>query len=218
MAQIYLIQNNINGKMYIGFTKSNVKERFKRHVLDARRSNAPFHKAIVKYGPESFTSSVLEEHHDAIFLHREREPYWIAQYKDKDLYNCQPGGEGNTGHGSPVFLYNGTSLIQQFDGPTSCAAFLGVPFHKVSHALDRQRQGKASGINVGDMYYIVTRDKDVVKSHVRFDIKKSIRASDGRVFESAFEAARELGVSSQRIRYAAKHEQCVAGIILTMGT
>lgn len=218
MAQIYLIQNNVNGKMYIGFTKSNVNERFKRHSIDAKRSNTPFHRAIVKYGPKSFTLCVLEEHHDALFLHRERESYWITQYKDKDLYNCQPGGEGNMGHGSPVFLYDGANLMEEFDGPTSCAAFLGVPFHKVSHALDRQRLGKASGINVGDMYYTVTRDKDVVRSHVRFDNKKIISASDGRVFESAFDAARELGVSSQRVRYAAKHKQRVAGIKLTMGT
>jgi group I intron endonuclease len=60
LHSIYLVTNNVNGKVYIGQTKR--KDRWYHHVWEAqkgRKNKMLLHKAIRKYGAESFTYEVL---------------------------------------------------------------------------------------------------------------------------------------------------------------
>lgn len=57
---IYRVKNKINGKIYIGQTKFDLKKRRREHEAAARgNSQLVFHKAIRKYGPKNFRWSIL---------------------------------------------------------------------------------------------------------------------------------------------------------------
>ena len=56
--QIYKIENKVNGKFYIGVTKS--KYRFSSHKSNARRGrNLPLCNAMRKYGEENFEFTIF---------------------------------------------------------------------------------------------------------------------------------------------------------------
>lgn len=62
MACVYLITNSKNGKCYVGSTKFSIEHRSWRHVYCARRNSQMFlHRAIRKYGEESFIIESLIE-------------------------------------------------------------------------------------------------------------------------------------------------------------
>lgn len=53
---IYRVENLVNGKAYVGQTKTSVGKRLNRHWYSANRGiNNPFHKAMRKYGRSAFT-------------------------------------------------------------------------------------------------------------------------------------------------------------------
>ena len=95
---IYMITNDINGKVYIGQTKKPIEERFKRHIKDAMSNKLDTHfaRAIRKYGPEHFSWSELESGIDDPIVLTEREHYWILKldsvklgYNETDaIYKC----------------------------------------------------------------------------------------------------------------------------------
>lgn len=60
---VYVIENNINYKCYVGLTSQLVEERFKEHIYRSKTNNATkftIHKAINKYGKENFTIIPLD--------------------------------------------------------------------------------------------------------------------------------------------------------------
>lgn len=102
MFYIYSIENQINGKIYIGRTKDrrDRNARWHEHLADARKGNTkmPIHKAIRKYGKENFNYTLFEA-----FSTKEEaclsEIYWIAHLKEMnvELYNASLGGDGGNG-------------------------------------------------------------------------------------------------------------------------
>ena len=94
MAYIYKIENDINGKIYIGKTEFSIEKRFKEHCKDAYRSGKeqrPLYSAIRKYGVEHFHISLIEETDNP----EEREIYWIEKLRSfKHGYNATCGGDG----------------------------------------------------------------------------------------------------------------------------
>ena len=57
---IYKITNKANNKFYIGITSEGLEKRFKGHVKKAKfNASSNFHKAINKYGSDSFTKEIL---------------------------------------------------------------------------------------------------------------------------------------------------------------
>lgn len=93
-VKIYKITNNINGKIYIGQTKTSIERRFISHKSAARRGiNYILYKAIRKYGQENFKIELIEEVENN--LANEREIYWIAKYGSTNNnigYNSSIGG------------------------------------------------------------------------------------------------------------------------------
>lgn len=99
---IYKATNNINNKVYIGFT-SQWPQRINSHNYDRRYSttdNKAFYKAIEKYGWENFSWEVLYQSTDKDHTLKEMEPYFINEYKswvgfsDSNGYNVTKGGDG----------------------------------------------------------------------------------------------------------------------------
>lgn len=86
MAKIYLINNNNNGKQYVGETTRNVSQRFAEHISAAFRyyktRRNDFYKDIAESGENVFnvfTYDILEECNDDSRF--ERELYYIEKYK-----------------------------------------------------------------------------------------------------------------------------------------
>lgn len=53
---IYRVENLVNGKAYVGQTKTSVGKRLNQHWYSAKRGiSNPFHKAMRKYGRDAFT-------------------------------------------------------------------------------------------------------------------------------------------------------------------
>ncbi len=87
---IYLTQNNINGKLYVGQHKS---EEYDPQYLG---SGKILKRAIRKYGSDNFSQTILETCMSKEELDN-RERYWIGIYKNlspDNSYNLAKGGDG----------------------------------------------------------------------------------------------------------------------------
>jgi group I intron endonuclease len=96
---IYCIENQLNGKKYVGLTKGKIDRRFKRHkeLSKSQRKKQHLHNAMVLYGVENFfiyQLDVANSYEDLC----ERERYWIKKLDTKNNgYNETDGGEGALG-------------------------------------------------------------------------------------------------------------------------
>lgn len=95
--KIYLIENIINGKVYVGKTKKLIEERWKDHVRNAKnKTNRRLYDAMNKYGPENFTISELDSVEDEEKIN-EMESWFIYILHSNDPkhgYNMTLGGDG----------------------------------------------------------------------------------------------------------------------------
>lgn len=95
--KIYVIVCSRSNKKYVGKTSQKVSQRFNAHISEALResTNTYFHRAIRKYGPESFAFEILEEllTESEAYL---KEKYWIQKLNTlaPQGYNSNSGGKG----------------------------------------------------------------------------------------------------------------------------
>jgi predicted GIY-YIG superfamily endonuclease len=73
---IYLIENKINRKKYIGLTVQTLEKRVYQHKIDKRKTL--IHEAINKYGIDNFKASIIDNAKTMKKL-REKEKYWIIK-------------------------------------------------------------------------------------------------------------------------------------------
>ena len=95
---IYLITNNVTGKIYVGKTKHSIEYLYSEHLKNARRGVryvSYLYRAMQEYGIENFTVSQIEECPLEILDDRER--FWIKKLNSQNPeigYNIQEGGNG----------------------------------------------------------------------------------------------------------------------------
>lgn len=98
MHYIYLIENIINNKIYIGKTH-NPNKRWRKHISvskhGSKREKYYIHKAIKKYGKDNFSFSIIESYNNEIDC-IDAERFYISYFKyiGAQLYNLTDGGEG----------------------------------------------------------------------------------------------------------------------------
>lgn len=102
MFHIYIIQNKLNNKLYVGKT-SNLDRRRKEHIKVALggkdkygRNFRAVHAAITKYGKDNFNFFSIEKFSDEIEAY-EAEAFWIEYFQShrKNIgYNETMGGYG----------------------------------------------------------------------------------------------------------------------------
>lgn len=93
---LYEVLNKINGKVYIGITRTTLKKRFSSHLLSVKKgSMTPFHCALRLYGEDNFEISIIAQARDWLSL-QEAERIVIAQRGSiaPGGYNITPGGDG----------------------------------------------------------------------------------------------------------------------------
>lgn len=96
IASIYLIKNNNNGKIYIGFDISYPK-RLKQHYNDSNRGKkSPLCEDVRKYGWENFSKELIYQSWDAEHCLKIMENHFILEYNSfVDGYNRTLGGNGS---------------------------------------------------------------------------------------------------------------------------
>ena len=52
---VYLIENEVNHKLYVGMTSKTPEYRFRQHKSEAPKSDIHLHRAMMKHGTEKFT-------------------------------------------------------------------------------------------------------------------------------------------------------------------
>ena len=102
MQQIYRIYkctNISNGKVYIGYTHKDLSVRITEHKSSAKKGS-PYllHKAIRKYGIDSFVWESIYESFDQNFILNKMESFFIKEnnsyYETGFGYNMTFGGQG----------------------------------------------------------------------------------------------------------------------------
>lgn len=98
---VYLVKNVIDGKIYVGKTSLKLSTRWNNHIAHAKQnSSTHLHRAIRKYGPDSFTISLLATASTLKEL-SELETKYIAELSSNAPeigYNFTAGGEGTVGY------------------------------------------------------------------------------------------------------------------------
>ena len=97
---VYLIQNEVNGKGYVGITTKSIDARLDEHVMDASRgSRNTLHAAINKYGSKESTIEILDIA-DGLTEAQQLETYYIDNLNTyasgplpRNGYNMSYGGE-----------------------------------------------------------------------------------------------------------------------------
>ena len=84
MYLIYCYTNKENGKKYIGITSRSMEEREANHIYESRNKtnkcyNAPFKRAIRKYGIEGFEREIIDTA-DSLEKACELEKFYIKKY------------------------------------------------------------------------------------------------------------------------------------------
>lgn len=121
-GKIYLIENQINHKQYIGKTYDTLETRWKEHCKDARKERCekrPLYNAFNKYGVENFTISLVEETDNL----EEREIFWIAYYDTyANGYNATRGGDGKPLYDYDLFIqdFQNGMLVQEIASKYGC--------------------------------------------------------------------------------------------------
>ena len=96
---IYRVVNKINGKSYIGKTEKSLEKRREWHLASVKQnSKFAFHRALAKYGIESFEWLVIDTA-DSLSELNTKEQQYIALHESfgPKGYNMTAGGEGQTG-------------------------------------------------------------------------------------------------------------------------
>ena len=95
--KIYMYENIINHKRYIGQTCSSLAQRAGKNGIKYKNC-IYFYKAIQKYGWDNFQSYILEQNL-SLDQANQKEQYWIDYYQTKDLnkgYNLKNGGSNGS--------------------------------------------------------------------------------------------------------------------------
>lgn len=118
MAYIYIIENDINDKKYIGKTTFSIEKRWAEHCRDCKREHLekrPLYRAMNKYGIQHFKIRELEFCSNA--ESSEREKFWINFYNSygSSGYNATLGGDGKNflDYEKILFLCDTTKLTQK---------------------------------------------------------------------------------------------------------
>ena len=199
-ATIYIITNQLNGKMYIGQTYRDMDERWAQHKADYKKkryAEKPLYKAIREDGIDNFKCDLLEKCEKVIS--DEREQYYIR------LYNTYIGNENSNGYnatlgGSGKPFVNREMIVKKYKEKQSMvevAQYFGIHHETVSNILSDAGVKTLSQEDVNANKYgipvvMLSLDGEYIKS-----------------FKSAREAAKEFTDNIKKIDGISVHISAV---------
>lgn len=78
MGIIYKIVNKVNGKIYIGQTKRQLKDRFNNHCFNSKTRSSPLYQSFRKYGINNFDIFEIEKCDNSLL--NVKEEFYINEY------------------------------------------------------------------------------------------------------------------------------------------
>lgn len=164
---VYKITNLINGKIYIGVTKRNIKIRFNEHSTCVKRQpNRPsvIGLAIEKYGKENFKIEVLEKIefntnkklNDKLNILEKQYVKMFQSYKKDIGYNRTMGGDSAANQiVKKVVQYDiDCKIIKIYESETQASIETGLSVSDISKCC----KGKSTGYLVGGFYWTFEGD------------------------------------------------------------
>ena len=200
IGYIYLIENSINHKLYVGQTNRTVDERFREHLRSI--DECYLHRAIRKYGKDSFFVSTLESlsANNISELSKklnEIEIYWIDYYKTfENGYNMSLGGENapyTNGHKVDVYLFDGT-FIETCDSYTVASNKFNVSYSSIKEITSGNQSYTES---TNGIKYVFRDYKDEFSKYKVIDNVRTIYQFDENgnllhTYRGAIAAAKDL--------------------------
>lgn len=145
MFTIYMIENKINHKIYVGKTSKDPEERFRQHKnASYRDSNFHLHNSIRKYGEQNFDLMSLEETSTEERAN-ELEKKWINRFQtfNKVGYNMIEGGKGlGAGENHPQY---GNSLSEEHKNDLSKSLTGREYSDETLEKMSKSSRGKRNG-------------------------------------------------------------------------
>lgn len=90
---IYMLENKVNGKKYVGQTCYSLKQRFRRHRSKSKINCRAISAAIKKYGTMNFKGSILEKCPLSSLDRLEQRHIFLEQSLAPGGYNLTTGGD-----------------------------------------------------------------------------------------------------------------------------
>lgn len=198
----YRVTNLNDKKVYIGKTTQTLSQRKSAHLQSVKGgSESNFHRAVRKYGNDSFIWEVLGEY-DTIEEMDYAEVNYITEYDSyKNGYNMTKGGDGGLTYKKGTELYERTKhkLGKWKNGnPGATTEAIAKRIETFSKKTD-WLSGKAHP-NYGHSHNkgILIGDKNPMYGKTPTNARRVI--IDGVTYKSVVGAARELGVNKALIR------------------
>ena len=232
---IYLVTNIVNGKKYIGQTVKSLSRRKQGHITAAKfhKYNSYFHRALIKYGEETFDWKVLHDGIENIDDLNKLEIFYIGYYDTygKGGYNLTLGGNGQVGRKVSAETKHKLSLANigqnnpNYGKKPSAEtrkkmsiANSGENHPNYGKKLPAETRQKISEATKGRKVSAETRKKQSIansgKNSPNYGIRKYGKNSpvakevviNSRHFDTRNEAAVFLGITSAAVRYRILHK------------
>jgi group I intron endonuclease len=206
-GRIYKITNQVNGKFYVGKTMKSLSTRFYNHSYASKTgSTTYFHKAIQKYGEDSFIIEELDRCDSDILGKKEIE--WISKLKPE--YNQTLGGDGG------ILGYSHTEETKELLSSKRKGKFLGEEnsFYNQTHTEEQKknwskmRKGQPSPCGFsGKSHKEESKSKTSQTLKNNPNVKRTkvfqydIEGNFLREFQSISDAAKFVGTTPSNIKY-----------------
>ena len=200
---IYLVENIINKKKYVGYTKNDLEWRKKNHYKRIKNPTTHFHRALRKYGKENFIWKVIDKTLDI-----SKENYYITRYNTiTEGYNMTQGGFGGDTISMKTDKEKKNQGVKKGHIPWNTGKKItGELYEKmyVKRKPPREltddeksvRAKKASkSILNSEKYYNGIKNREITGR--QYQVK---RLSDGKIWESQKECLEELNISGYIFR------------------
>jgi group I intron endonuclease len=209
---IYKATNKINGKIYIGLTKNDLKERIRTHKCAAKFDDTYFHKAILKYGIDGFVWEIIDTAKTLKELSL-KEQYYIKQYNTINSnkgYNLTTGGEiGYVFSQESKDKMSKAKKNKPWSDEKRKSYNLNGPYwlnkqHKNESKLKLSKTRKDK-IKKGEIIFKTGKNHPM---YGRNDTKRSIKIKcleTNEIFNSIYECERKMNLKPYRLKYALKN-------------
>lgn len=205
---IYCIENKINHKKYIG-QSINIHDRWNHHINQLNR-NVHFNESLQRewseYGGENFLFSIIElcdvSNLDAL------EKHYITLYNttnDHEGYNLMTGGKSGFSFSKEIKEKIGNSRRGKLHSEETKRKFSETRVGSLNSFYGRHHT-EESKQKMRERHYDVSGE-----NNPRFNPEPVICTTTGKVYPSAYQAAKELGLYSSGIR------KCCEGKLKTTG-
>lgn len=209
---IYKITNQVNKKVYIGYTHD-ADQRWSKHLSTAKTKTKPsysaVHKAMNRYGIENFAFEVIYQSKDQDHTLNEMEPWFIAEHRSfgEHGYNLTKGGDVNPMEGQKHTEETRAKLsaaakartvhprLGKYHSDESKAKMSAV---KLGKPWSDETKAKMSATRTGMKHTEDTKAKQAAAAANRTDNKKKVLL-DGVLYSSVSDAAKARSVSNKTI-------------------